>query len=676
VPDLPVIVDKDRKDRLRAVLLDYVGGEFPDDKVCVLLSGGADSTVVALAAHHLGKKVTAISYRLDGMPSWDCDTARNTADIMGWEFYEIRVPTSDPKQWFVDLIKKYGCRKKTEVENLYPFLFILDQVQALGFSKVLTGFSNPIPDGRTSSIQCQKDPKKYWSERLDEEFDSTATAKCFDAANDRGILLCQPLNQRSVKEILTGLTTKQVNDPYHKHHWKDLFQSDFNRLGLLKTGITLGLQTGGGIEDFFLPILDDPEINYRGYIDGTDTARLSQLVKLWVKNDANDGGVKPVIRTEFQPYRLEDVYRESAKERFTVVTTFAGGGGSSTGYRLAGGKILLANEMVDEAVATYRANYPDTPVAAMDIRKGISRRGGRDYVLKFFREYGIEEGGYDILDGSPPCSTFSLAGKGEKKNEERDVRYSDITQDRIGMLIHDFVYIANCTKPRVVVIENVPGIQRSPVFKHALDRLRRWGYLVNYKVLCSSHFGVPQRRNRLFVLGVRPDIAKKVGLKSDLDVLSLYPTGSLYEPTIQDAFDGLVIDPRERNMLLTDCRKSSTYELIRAYPKDPAFVTRMVHLKSDWASDFNLVRASWFKPSPTITQMGQQMGRGGVHHPSEDRVFTIAELIRLMGLPDDYRLTGAFNKKAERLGRMVPPLMTAALARSLYKKVIYPTKKA
>lgn len=68
--------------------------------------------------------------------------------------------------------------------------------------------------------------------------------------------------------------------------------------------------------------------------------------------------------------------------------------------------------------------------------------------------------------------------------------------------------------------------------------------------------------------------------------------------------------------------------------------------------------------------MGQQMGRGGIFHPSEDRVFEIAELKRLMALPDDFRLTGAFNQKAERIGRMVPPLMTAALADNATKAVL------
>lgn len=670
MPDLAVIVDKARKDNLREVLEHHIKADFHDDKVCVLLSGGADSTVVAMSAHHLGKMVTAISYRLEGQASWDCDQARRTATIMGWEFIEVVVPCEDPKGWFLRLIQEFGCQKKTEVEVLYPMLFILDAAKSAGFDKVLTGFGNPIPNGRDTTIACKENPRLYWEKAMEKEFGSDATRLCFKVAEDKGIQLVQPLGSRDIAQTLSGLTLQEMNKPYPKHHWKDLYKEDFDKVGLTENVASIGLQTGGGIENFFAPLLNDSEINYKGYINGSDTIRLNSMVKLWAKPVSEPRTPQQIEDIRFRPYTLADVNGSGAQGLFSVVTTFAGGGGSSTGYRLAGGKVLLANEVVDEAVATYRANYPETPVAAMDIRKGITRRGGRDSVLKFFREHGIEEGDYDILDGSPPCSTFSTAGKGEKKNEQKDVKYSDITQDRIGMLIHDYVYIANCTKPRVVVMENVPGIQRSQVFQHALERLRRWGYLVNFKVLCSSHFGVPQRRNRLFVVGVRPDIAKKVGLKSDLDILSLYPTGSLYEPTIRDAFDGLAVDPKERNMLLTDCRKSSTYELIRTYPKDPAFVTRMVHLRSDWTSDFNLVRASWDKPSPTITQMGQQMGRGGVHHPSEDRVFTIAELIRLMGLPDDYRLTGTFNKKAERLGRMVPPLMTKALAEAIYEKVL------
>jgi DNA (cytosine-5)-methyltransferase 1 len=370
--------------------------------------------------------------------------------------------------------------------------------------------------------------------------------------------------------------------------------------------------------------------------------------------------------TKFNPYTLKEVNQNSSKNKFTVVTTFAGGGGSSTGYRLAGGKILLANEFIPAAVDTYKSNYPDTPVEMIDIRK-ITR--GK-YVNEWFESYGIQKGEYDILDGSPPCSTFSTSGKGKKKIEEKNVKYSDTTQDRIGMLIHDFVYIANCTQPKVVIIENVPSIQSSDVFQYALERLRRYNYLVNYSVLTSSNFGVPQKRKRLFVIGIRPDIAKKVGITDERDILDIYPKGSSYEPTIKDAFEGLTINEKEREMLLSNCRRSSSYELIKRLPKNPTKSMKISNIDPNWISDFNLVRPSINKPCPTLTQMGQQMGRGGVLHPNEDRVFTVNEMIRLMGLPDDFKLTGNFNQKIERMGRMVPPLMTKALSEAIYEKIL------
>jgi len=76
-----------------------------------------------------------------------------------------------------------------------------------------------------------------------------------------------------------------------------------------------------------------------------------------------------------------------------------------------------------------------------------------------------------------------------------------------------------------------------------------------------------------------------------------------------------------------------------------------------------------------MTSLGQQVGQGGICHPEEDRLFTINELSRLMGLPDDYSVSGTYNQKAKTIGNMVPPIMMAALAKSLYEKVILPSKK-
>jgi len=95
---------------------------------------------------------------------------------------------------------------------------------------------------------------------------------------------------------------------------------------------------------------------------------------------------------KYKPYNLKDVVEASKQEKFTVVSTFAGGGGSSTGYRLAGGKILCVNEFVEQAINTYKENYPDTPVLPDDIKKLTVEKAEEIYREKFWNPYN-----YDII---------------------------------------------------------------------------------------------------------------------------------------------------------------------------------------------------------------------------------------------------------------------------------------
>lgn len=373
---------------------------------------------------------------------------------------------------------------------------------------------------------------------------------------------------------------------------------------------------------------------------------------------------------KFEPYSMSKVYQQSSKELFTVVSTFSGGGGSSTGYQLGGGKILMVNEFIDSGVDTYRSNYPNTPIEHIEIRQ-ITRRKKKG-VLEMFSRNGIQKGEYDILDGSPPCSTFSTSGKGKSKILEKNVKYSDKTLDRVGMLIHDLVYICNVTQPRIVVIENVPTMKSSEVFSDSLNRLRKWGYKVNYKVMCSSHFGVPQRRRRLIVVGIRPDVCDVVGIQSEDDILDLYPEPSSYEPTIEDGIGDLQISKKERTFLMTSLRKGSNYEKVKVLPFNPDKTTGLKDLFPQWTSDFNLSRSSWTQPVSTLTSTGLQIGRGGTFHPFENRQFSLDEVRRLTGLPDDFILKGTYNQKMERCGRMVTPPLYEHLSTRLYERVLKP----
>lgn len=655
--------------RLRRNLRSQIKHKFTGKKVCLLLSAGADSTLLGLVAHSLNLDVHAVSYERQGFPSEDCKQAEITAKQYGWDFTKVVIPKENPKDCFMKMIN-LGCTTKIELEVMYPFLHLVDELEAQEFDLVMTGLGCPTPDNRQASVRCRNNPTEWWDYVCTNNILSTASLKCIDLAADRGIEIFNPLHDNKFKKILHGLTLDEMHKPYWKAVWKDLYPQEFSKLGLLKKGRSTNLQIGGGIDEFFKPLLDDPKVNYRSYTD------IRHLVKLWSKHANTDMTMStPDKKTTFKPYLMADVHKQAKKSLFSVVTTFAGGGGSSTGYKLAGGKILLASEFVEEAINTYLANYPGTPIDGNDIRK-ITRRNGRQGVLDWFAEHNIKCGEYDILDGSPPCSTFSVAGVGEDKNAEKNVSYSDTTQDRIGYLIHEFVYLANCTKPKVCIIENVPNIAKSDVFGHALRRLKGHGYVVGHKVLTASYFGVPQRRKRMFAVGIRPDVASAVGIETDQDVLSLYPQGSSYQPSVKDAIGDIEVDRRERNLILKEVRKGTQYEVIRGVRRDPEHPARLLDDHPDFKNlYFNTYRCAWNAPAPTITQLGNQLGgRGGIFHPTEDRTFTIKELLRLTALPDDFKLTGSFNQRAERIGRMVPPLMTTALAASLYQKVIKPTK--
>lgn len=173
---------------------------------------------------------------------------------------------------------------------------------------------------------------------------------------------------------------------------------------------------------------------------------------------------------------------------FTVISTFAGCGGSSTGYVWAGGKVLLAVEWDDNAVATYRANYPDTSIYHGDIAK-LS-------VDECLQLTGVKIGELDIFDGSPPCQGFSTAGK------------RNFDDDR-NQLFREYVRLLRGLQPKVFVMENVSGMVKGKmklIFAEIMRELKASGYQVKCQLMNAMYFGVPQSRQRVIFIGVRDDL--------------------------------------------------------------------------------------------------------------------------------------------------------------------------
>ncbi len=380
----------------------------------------------------------------------------------------------------------------------------------------------------------------------------------------------------------------------------------------------------------------------------------------------------------YKRYTLQDTLDSEKRALFNVLSTFAGGGGSSTGYRLAGAKILAINEFVPEAQNTYRENYPDTLIIPGDIKK----LSGKDFLEKV----NLKPGELDLLDGSPPCSAFSMAGSVShgKGNTHADAfgkkkKYSDIEGvENVEDLFFEFLRVAEEIKPKVIIGENVEGLtmgEAKEYFHKIQNRFEDIGYLVVANVLNSSYYGVPQARKRTFFIAVREDVAEKVGINF-MTMYQLYPEKNNDQTLLGEAINDVVNEDQEEiNLLLEKLSiETAVGKTLAKMPRDPDKVLTGMDYH-DKGHHFNLKRCSLRKPSPTITAMGNFPGVAGTCHPLEDRKFTIKELKRIMSLPEDFKLTGKHQQQSERIGRMVPPLMMKALAESVYNKVLKPYKE-
>jgi DNA (cytosine-5)-methyltransferase 1 len=315
---------------------------------------------------------------------------------------------------------------------------------------------------------------------------------------------------------------------------------------------------------------------------------------------------------------------------FKVISTFSGCGGSSTGYVWAGGKVLLAVEWDDNAVETYRLNYPDTPIYHGDIAKLT--------VDEALRLTGLNPGELDILDGSPPCQGFSTAGK-------------RMIDDPRNQLFREYVRLLRGLRPKVFVMENVSGMVKGKmklVFAEILRELKASGYVVSARLMNTMYFGVPQSRERLIFIGVR----------EDLGIAPTHPRGTMRTVTVREAFRSVEIEDVP----------TPTGTVIAGYlPRVPKG-GNMASL-AGYGQD-NLVRPRWDFPSPTVRKDAALTGYGCFIHPDIDRFLSTAEYKRLGSYPDSFRFAGSYIQAKMRIGNSVPPRFMQAIAEHIRNHIL------
>lgn len=395
------------------------------------------------------------------------------------------------------------------------------------------------------------------------------------------------------------------------------------------------------------------------------------------------------------PYRVPSMeeIRALPWNGFTAVSTFSGGGGSSLGYRIAGFRIAWASEFVPAAAETYRANAsPSTVLDTRDIREVKPE--------DILAATGVAEGEIDLFDGSPPCASFSTAGKREKGWNQ--VKAYSETRQRTDDLFWEYARLIEGTRPRVFVAENVSGLVKGTAkgyFKLILARLRECGYRVEARLLDASWLGVPQARQRLIFIGVREDLGMSPAFPSPLpyqytvrDALALEPE-TVVEHNGGGTYPKRDVTSRPAGTIWVGHHGSSPWQLTATGPAggvthDPetgeditigryAIGREWEKLAPGRKSDryLSLVRPDPGRPLPTVTQRAGGTTVASVTHWAECRKLTLGELRRLGGFPDGFVLTGTYPQRWERIGRAVPPVMMAAIATALRDGVLAPLRE-
>ena len=386
-------------------------------------------------------------------------------------------------------------------------------------------------------------------------------------------------------------------------------------------------------------------------------------------------------------YTLDDLKESSDRKLFSYISFFAGGGGSSAGYKLAGGDCRFVNEFQQVAVDTYLANWPDTPHICGDIKNVTGKQ--------IMEMTGIKKYELDILDGSPPCPPFSMSGTKKAGWGKEKMAYG-MKQKNIEDLTWEMIRIAGEMMPKVIICENVKGLTMEYAKQH-LDRMvtdfEALGYSTTFKVLNGIHFGVPQKRQRVFIVSVRNDVLDDIEMPWML-VSSLFPEPALdEEPTIEQAIGDLQLNNMNRidaEELCERMKKSAKYKWLKRLPKNPdkvvsvgddvvsIFYEKVIAHRKKWGksipeakhSFYQSRRVPWNQASHSLTEQG--LASLSVHlHPLEDRIFTPLEAAAIMTLPTDYvNPSEDIYERGKRIGLMVAPLMAKYLAESIYENVL------
>ena len=353
-----------------------------------------------------------------------------------------------------------------------------------------------------------------------------------------------------------------------------------------------------------------------------------------------------------------------------VIDLFSGAGGLSQGFRDAGCNIISAVEINKNLSQTFRNNFKKTKIFEEDISKVKSK------------DLLVNESKVDIVIGGPPCQGFSMSGKRIRGN-------GIFLNDKRNKLFKEFVRIINDLKPKIFLMENVPGILnifQGKTKNQILSIFESIGYDAKVKVLLAADYGVPQLRKRAFFignnLGIDPEFLfpPKINkdyitvedaifdlpfIKSDqgeFETIYKKKPSTEYQKKMRAGVKKLYnhISTKHDDKIINIIKMLKEGEGRNNLPKK--FQTKSIHSGS-------YMRIIKNKPSYTITTRFDTPPVGRVTHPIADRALTAREAARLQSFPDDFIFIGKRTHVGIQIGNAVPPLLAYEIAKNLKNRL-------
>jgi DNA (cytosine-5)-methyltransferase 1 len=320
-------------------------------------------------------------------------------------------------------------------------------------------------------------------------------------------------------------------------------------------------------------------------------------------------------------------------KKYTFIDLFSGAGGLGEGFRQAGFRSVYAVEINPYAAETYRLNFDhDVFVGPIQNVKKVPATA-------------------DIVIGGPPCQGFSPLGK----------MTPIVEHDAMNQLWRHFLRIVRQVLPRAFVIENVPELLTSSEFVHIQAAASRLGYRLAADVLNAAAFGVPQRRRRAFIVGLRQGTPA-------------LPVPTKARTTVRDAIGDLPLIPTGKDLHIGRNPTLKSLERYKCIPpggnrfdlmrKRPDLAPRCWLEKPTGSTDV-FGRLEWDKLALTIRTEFFKPEKGRYLHPQAHRPITHREAARLQTFPDSFVFCGSKIEVAKQIGNAVPPALARAVAEAL-----------